>query len=225
MASDHDTLWRRCSYLGRVLLPLLDQEPWRRGRCRKRLRCWGIDVAVGERLMEILTVLAAHAVAVDSSLSAARLEALPLGAVADAATGKQDFELLAGLPGTFADDRDGIAVAVFRLYTGGRAGLRLLLALPWDVEMGEGLGSERCEGEVVAALRGRGPDRKTSTSRKAESTSVLIGVPPEESADGGEPAEAAGTAVPQGAGRASFGHRRAGSPGDRDPSVMRVARR
>jgi hypothetical protein len=29
MTSDRDTLWRRCAYLGRVLLPLLDQEPWR----------------------------------------------------------------------------------------------------------------------------------------------------------------------------------------------------
>ncbi|MGA5895123.1 hypothetical protein [Streptomyces venetus] len=48
-------------------------------------------------------------------------------AVADAATGKRDYELLAGLPETFADDRDGQAVNVFRLYTykGGQYSHRL----------------------------------------------------------------------------------------------------
>ncbi|MEU7380981.1 MULTISPECIES: hypothetical protein [unclassified Streptomyces] len=128
MASDHDTLWRRCAYLGRALLPLLDQEPWRQDRRRDRLHLWGIDVAVGERLMEVFAALAAHAVAVDTSSSASEFETLPLSAVADAATGKQDFELLAGLPETFADDRDEIAVKVLRLhaYQGGRASLRLL---------------------------------------------------------------------------------------------------
>ncbi|WP_109003911.1 hypothetical protein [Streptomyces rishiriensis] len=128
MTSDHDMLWRRCAYLGRALLPLLDQEPWRQGRRRERLCAWGIDVAVGERLIEVLTALAAHAVAVDASLSASECEALPLSAVADAVTGKQDFELLAGLPDTFADDRDDIAVKVFRLhaYKGDQSSLQLL---------------------------------------------------------------------------------------------------
>lgn len=72
--------------------------------------------------------MAAHAVAVDTSLSAAEFETLPLSAVADAATGKQDFELLAGLPDTFTDDRDEIAVKVFRLhaYKGGQTSLQLL---------------------------------------------------------------------------------------------------
>ncbi|KOV93584.1 hypothetical protein ADL02_10660 [Streptomyces sp. NRRL WC-3723] len=61
-------------------------------------------------------------------MSAAAFETLPLSAVADAATGKQDFELLAGLPETFADDRDEIAVKVFRLYAykGGQTSLQLL---------------------------------------------------------------------------------------------------
>ncbi|KFF98682.1 hypothetical protein IQ62_23195 [Streptomyces scabiei] len=64
----------------------------------------------------------------DASLSASEFETLPLSAVADAATGKQDFELLAGLPGTFADDRDEIAVKVFRLHAcmGGQTSLQLL---------------------------------------------------------------------------------------------------
>ncbi|WP_326696139.1 hypothetical protein OG909_01675 [Streptomyces sp. NBC_01754] len=128
MTSDHDALWRRCAYLGRVLLPLLDQEPWRQDRRRERLRSWGIDVVVGERLIEVFAALAAHAVAVDTSLSASEFEILPLGAVADAATDKQDFELLAGLPITFADDRDEVAVKVFRLYAykGGRTSLQLV---------------------------------------------------------------------------------------------------
>nr|WP_168506050.1 hypothetical protein [Streptomyces sp. S1D4-11]QIY94010.1 hypothetical protein HEP87_08020 [Streptomyces sp. S1D4-11] len=49
--------------------------------------------------------------------------------MADAAAGKRDYELLAGLPDTFAHDRDGQAVNVFRLYTykGGQYSHRLLL--------------------------------------------------------------------------------------------------
>ena len=128
MTSEHEMLWNRCAHLGRVLLPLVDQEPWRQARRRERLRAWGIDTAVGERLIETFAALAAHAVAVDAaSLSAAEFDALPLRAVADAATGKRDYEFLAGLPTTFADDRDEHAVKVFRLHTyaGGRAGLQL----------------------------------------------------------------------------------------------------
>ncbi|WBO69731.1 hypothetical protein [Streptomyces camelliae] len=128
MTSEHDTLWRRCAYLGRVLLPLLDKEPWRQDRRRERLHSSDIDVSVGERLIEVFAALAAHAVAVDTSLPASEFETLPLSTVADAATGKQDFELLAGLPDTFADERDEIAVKVFRLYAykGGQTSLQLL---------------------------------------------------------------------------------------------------
>ncbi|MFV5996540.1 hypothetical protein ACNPQM_30095 [Streptomyces sp. NPDC056231] len=127
MTSDHDMLWRRCSHLGRVLLPLVDQEPWRRGRRHENLRTWGIDTVVGEQLIEVFAALAAHAVAVDASVSAAEYDALAVSAVADAATGKRDFELLAGLPDTFADGRDGQAVDLFRLYAyeGGQSSRRL----------------------------------------------------------------------------------------------------
>ncbi|MFD4761035.1 hypothetical protein ACFWOJ_19750 [Streptomyces sp. NPDC058439] len=127
MTSDHDMLWRHCSHLGRILLPMVDQESWRRARRHENLQAWGIDTAAGERMIEIFTALAAHAVALDASLSAAKLEALPLKVVADAATGKRDYELLAGLPDTFADDRDGLAVNVFRLYAykGGQYNHRL----------------------------------------------------------------------------------------------------
>uniref|UniRef100_A0AAU2W4T1 Uncharacterized protein n=1 Tax=Streptomyces sp. NBC_00008 TaxID=2903610 RepID=A0AAU2W4T1_9ACTN len=128
MAPEHDMLWSRCAYLGRVLLPLLDQELWRQDRRREGLRGWGIDMVVGERLIEVIAALAGHAVALDASLSAAEFETLPLGVVGDAAAGKCDFELLAGLPGSFADDRDEIAVRIFRLYAykGGRTGLQLI---------------------------------------------------------------------------------------------------
>ncbi|MEV7503229.1 hypothetical protein [Streptomyces sp. NPDC093018] len=127
MTSDHDLVWRRCAYLASVLLPLVDQEPWRRSRRHERLRAWEIDTAVGERLIEIFGVLAAHAVALDASLSVAEFDGLPLLTVADAATGKRDFELLAGLPDTFADAREEQAVTLFRLYTyaGHRSGLQL----------------------------------------------------------------------------------------------------
>ncbi|MFL4953298.1 hypothetical protein ACJ6WE_39905 [Streptomyces sp. MMS24-I31] len=117
MTSDHDMLWRRCAHLGRLLLPVVDEEGWRPARRHERLGTWGIDIAEGERLIEVFAALAAHAVAVDTSVSAAELDVLLLSAVADAATGKHDFELLAGLPDTFADGRDELAVKVFRLYT------------------------------------------------------------------------------------------------------------
>ncbi|MCQ8192596.1 hypothetical protein [Streptomyces rugosispiralis] len=48
--------------------------------------------------------------------------------MAEAAIGKQDFELLAGLPGGFADDRDELAINLFRLYTyrGGQCSHQLI---------------------------------------------------------------------------------------------------
>ncbi|WP_146075757.1 hypothetical protein [Streptomyces sp. Ru62] len=61
-------------------------------------------------------------------MPASEFETLPLGAVADTVTGKQDFELLAGLPDTFPDEHDEIAVKVLRLYAykGGKTSLQLL---------------------------------------------------------------------------------------------------
>jgi hypothetical protein len=130
MTSDHDRLWRRCAHLGRVLLPVVDEEEWRQARRHERLEGWGIGVAEGERLIEVFAALAAHAVAVDTSVSAGGLDVLPLSAVAEAVTGKRDFELLAGLPETFTDRRDELAVKVFRLYTykGGQYSRRLFQA-------------------------------------------------------------------------------------------------
>ncbi|MFE2601637.1 hypothetical protein ACFXCZ_35070 [Streptomyces sp. NPDC059396] len=123
MTSDPDLLWRRCVHLSRVLLLLVDQEPDRKVDRHANLRTWGIDEEVGERLIEIFAAMAAHAVAVDTSMSATEFDTLPLETVADAATGKRDFELLAGLPDTFTDSRDDQAVNLFRLsaYEGGQA--------------------------------------------------------------------------------------------------------
>lgn len=120
--SDGDMMWRRCAHLGRVLLPLVDQEPWRQVRRHENLRTWGIDVTVGERLIEIFAALAARAAAADASLSAVELGSLPVSAVADAATGKRDIELLTGLPDVFSDSRDAQAARLFRLctYRGGQ---------------------------------------------------------------------------------------------------------
>ncbi|MER5712201.1 hypothetical protein [Streptomyces sp. NPDC002122] len=124
---DRDLLWRRCALLGRILLPMVDQEPWRQSRRHDNLRAWGIGITEGERLIEVFTALAARAAVEDASLSAAELDTLSLQAVADAATGKADIELLAGLPDNFAEPRDEEAAAFFRLYAyqGGQAARHL----------------------------------------------------------------------------------------------------
>ncbi|MEU2244667.1 hypothetical protein ABZ572_35365 [Streptomyces sp. NPDC018338] len=124
---DRDLLWRCCALLGGLLLPMVDQEPWRQARRHDNLRAWGIGITEGERLIEVFTALAARAAAEDASLSAAELDTLSLHTVADAATGKADIELLAGLPDTFAEPRYEEAAAFFRLYSyqGGQAARHL----------------------------------------------------------------------------------------------------
>ncbi|MGW5002562.1 hypothetical protein ACWEP8_33445 [Streptomyces hydrogenans] len=120
---DRSLLWSRCALLGRILLPMVDQEPWRQARRHDNLRAWGIGVTEGERLIEVFAALAACAAAEDAALSAAELDRLSLQAVAEAATGKTDIELLVGLPDTFDDPRDEEAAGFFRLYSyqGGQA--------------------------------------------------------------------------------------------------------
>ncbi|MGI5413920.1 hypothetical protein ACQEV9_44870 [Streptomyces chartreusis] len=78
MTPDHDILWRRCTLLGGVLLPLVDQEPWRQTRRHEAFKARDIALATGERLIEAFAALAAHAIALNASLSAAELDALPL---------------------------------------------------------------------------------------------------------------------------------------------------
>ncbi|MFH8342724.1 hypothetical protein [Streptomyces sp. AM6-12] len=98
------------------MLPLIDQEPGRQASRHDSLRTWGIDVGVGERLLETFAALAAHAALSDAASPAAGIDSMPLSAVAAAVTGKRDIELLAGLPERFTDDRDQQAVSLFRLY-------------------------------------------------------------------------------------------------------------
>lgn len=46
MTSDHDLLWRRCAHLGRVLLPVVDEEAWRRARRHERLGAGGPGASI-----------------------------------------------------------------------------------------------------------------------------------------------------------------------------------
>ncbi|MFD8395917.1 hypothetical protein ACFV2N_43695 [Streptomyces sp. NPDC059680] len=131
MNLDSDMLWRRCAHLGRVLLPLVDQDPGRQADRHENLRTGGIDRAVGEQLIEILAALAAHAAAIDASV---KFDALSLKEVAKAAADKRIFELLAGLPDTFTDVRDEQAVSLFRLAAyDGRQASRWLSWLSMEV--------------------------------------------------------------------------------------------
>ncbi|MFJ9469088.1 hypothetical protein [Streptomyces caniferus] len=93
----------------------MDQEPGRQADRHENLRTWGVDRVVGERLIEVFAALVVHAVVTDAFVPTAELDALPLRTVANAATGKRDFEFLSGLPHTFTDDRDEQAANLFCL--------------------------------------------------------------------------------------------------------------
>ncbi|MER8116033.1 hypothetical protein [Streptomyces sp. NPDC094031] len=131
MVTEDDSLWQRCAHLGRVLLSVVDQEEWRRTRRHESLRDRGIDTGVGERLIAIIAALVAHAVVVDAAaenpVPGSALDAVPVRVLAEATVAKSDLELLAGLPGTFDDEREEQAVNLFRLssYQVGPAGHRL----------------------------------------------------------------------------------------------------
>ncbi|MEU7074201.1 hypothetical protein AB0B30_29040 [Streptomyces narbonensis] len=75
---------------------MVDQEPWPHAHRHDNLWAWSIGITEGERLIEVFTALAARAAVEDASLDTAELDTLSLHAVADAATGKVDIELLAG---------------------------------------------------------------------------------------------------------------------------------
>ncbi|MGW3660015.1 hypothetical protein ACWD6R_32175 [Streptomyces sp. NPDC005151] len=100
----------------------MDQEPWRRTRRHEAFHGRDIDLEQGEHLLATFAALALHAVLADavaagSPLSIETLHAIPLRTVADAATGKRDYEFLAGLPTSFADEADETAVNTFRLFS------------------------------------------------------------------------------------------------------------
>ncbi|MFB7828938.1 hypothetical protein [Streptomyces hydrogenans] len=111
-----ESLWPCCILLGRVLLPVSDQEPWRRDRRHERLRAWEIPVDEAERLMALFMALTVRTTARDKALSTTDLDSLPLQTVADVTTTKTDIELLASLPNSHTTVREEQEAALLRLY-------------------------------------------------------------------------------------------------------------
>ncbi|MBX7466872.1 hypothetical protein K1Y80_12350 [Streptomyces sp. MAG02] len=130
--SDRDVVWRQCVRLGRSVLPLVDQEPWRAAKRRERLGDWGIDVRRGESLIATFAGLATHSVVVDATAAGlprtdGTLNGIPLTAVIEATAAKQSHEILAAMPTEYADEEERASLDYFRLlsYQGGRTGLWL----------------------------------------------------------------------------------------------------
>ncbi|GAA2464860.1 hypothetical protein GCM10010388_66370 [Streptomyces mauvecolor] len=132
MVSDRDIVWRQCIRLGRHVLPLVGQEPWRATKRRERLQGWDIDVARGERLIATFAALALHSAVADAAAAGrartiAVLNNLPLAAVVEATTTKRDFEILAAMQTEHTDENEKASLDYFRLlsYQSGRTGLWL----------------------------------------------------------------------------------------------------
>lgn len=132
MISDRDIVWRQCVRLGRCVLPLVDQEPWRQDKRRERLHAWQIDPAKGESLIATFAALALHAVVADavaagSPGSIAMLHGIPLAAVTEATATKNETEILAAKPAEHTDENEKASLNYFRLlsYQTGRTGLWL----------------------------------------------------------------------------------------------------
>ncbi|MEV8529269.1 hypothetical protein AB0451_34865 [Streptomyces sp. NPDC052000] len=132
MVSDRDIVWRQCVRLGRHVLPLLDQEPWRQAKRHERLRAWQIDLETGESLIATFSALELHAVMADaiatgSPRSIATLNGIPLATVIEATATKHDYEILAAIPAEHTDQTEKTALNYFRLlsYQTGPTGLWL----------------------------------------------------------------------------------------------------
>ncbi|MFE9534628.1 hypothetical protein [Streptomyces sp. NPDC006691] len=132
MVSDRDVVWRQCVRLGRSVLPLVDQEPWRATKRRERLGDWGIEVKRGESLIATFAGLAIHSVVADATAAGLprtgeTLGGIPLAAVIDATADKQSYEILAAMPTEHADEGERASLNCFRLlsYQDGRTGLWL----------------------------------------------------------------------------------------------------
>ncbi|MFD7431192.1 hypothetical protein ACFV6Z_29690 [Streptomyces sp. NPDC059818] len=115
-----DTVWRECRALSRCLLPLVDQEPWRRDRRHADFREHDLDVLAGERLLGTFAALTMHTVMVDAAAAGhpATIEALHstlLSTIARTVASKRDYEFLAAAPGHPADDTEEQDLAAFRL--------------------------------------------------------------------------------------------------------------
>ncbi|MET9144565.1 hypothetical protein [Streptomyces sp. NPDC004042] len=117
---DDDDVWCACAALGGSLLPLADQEPWRRARRREEFRERGLGVRRGELLTGAFAALVLHALVADAHAAGSphdlgTLHALPLRAVLRALHDKRDHEILAGTPKRFRDDTEETSVAALRL--------------------------------------------------------------------------------------------------------------
>ncbi|MER5986228.1 hypothetical protein [Streptomyces sp. NPDC001787] len=115
-------VWRECRALSQCLLPLIDQDPWRRDRRHDEFRERGLGVPEGERLLGTFAALTMHTVSLDSAVAGrpATVEALhatPLHTVAQTLMNKRDHELLAAAPTHADDDAEERDLATLRLLT------------------------------------------------------------------------------------------------------------
>lgn len=123
MNSAHDNaVWRECRTLSQCLLPLIDEETWRRDRRHQDFRERGLDVLAGERLLGIFAALTMHTTIRDSAAPGCpytleALHATPLRTVAQTAVNRRDYEFLAAAPEHASDYAEEYDLAAFRLLT------------------------------------------------------------------------------------------------------------
>ncbi|MBW8093237.1 MULTISPECIES: hypothetical protein [Streptomyces] len=123
-----NVVWRECRALSRCLLPLIDQETWRRDRRHDDFRERGLDVPQGERLLGTFAALTMHTVILDAAAAGRpstveALHATALRTVAHTVMNRRDYEFLAAAPAQADDDMEEHDLAAFRLlaYQTGRA--------------------------------------------------------------------------------------------------------
>ncbi|HEY8981372.1 MAG TPA: hypothetical protein VIU15_17505 [Streptomyces sp.] len=115
--SARQEVWRECLVLGRRLLPLMDEERWRRDSRWEKFQ--GMGAERGDFLFGVFAGIVFHAVVKDavaagSSASVETLDAIPLRDVEEAVRDKPDHELLVGSPAVFADEDEERAVLAIR---------------------------------------------------------------------------------------------------------------
>ncbi|MGW6461161.1 hypothetical protein ACWF94_35425 [Streptomyces sp. NPDC055078] len=115
-----NTVWRECRALSQCLLPLIDQDTWRRDRRHGDFRERGLSVPEGERLLGTFAALTMHTVILDAAAAGhpSGLEALhatPLHTIAQTVMNRRDYEFLAAAPAHPDDDTEERDLAAFRL--------------------------------------------------------------------------------------------------------------
>ncbi|MGY3677064.1 hypothetical protein [Streptomyces sp. TE33382] len=125
MNSDRDTVvWRECRALSQCLLPLIDQETWRRDRRQDDFRQRGLGPPEGERLLATFAALTLHTVVLDAAAAGhpptlETLYATPLRTVAHTVMNRRDYEFLAAAPTHTDSATEEQDLAAFRLLTYG----------------------------------------------------------------------------------------------------------